>query len=360
MSRIKLLGLALLISSITFAQNSPLSTLKVRIVENDITKWTSDRPDGFAPFGVNGDHIHKKGEFMFSYTAQNIGNNSLQSGGVSVSEEYVFGLDYSVSPTSMSMGIDKFGIMYAPTNKLTVMVMGAYLNKSLDMQLSENLANTIADSNAVFKQKSSGLGDIKLIGLYQLRSKYKKAFHLNIGVSIPTGSVTQSSTNPMSTSTEVRQPYIMQLGSGSVDPIIGATYLVQKAKWSYGLQSINTLRIFENSEGYRQSSQLLVNFWHSRKISDLLSASIRVEENFRTAIIGSDANLNPKISPTHYTYNSSSSETLIYIGVNSYLYAGNLKGLRIAFELGFPSFSYYRGTQLANNGSALAGIHYSF
>ena len=42
--------------------------------------WTAGRPDGHAPLGVMGDHMHGKGEWMASYRYMSMDMDGLRSG----------------------------------------------------------------------------------------------------------------------------------------------------------------------------------------------------------------------------------------------------------------------------------------
>ena len=60
------------------------------------------RPDSHAPIGVMGDHMHKKGEWMFSYRYKTMNMNGSLNGSSSVSNQTILAR-YPVAPTSMTM-----------------------------------------------------------------------------------------------------------------------------------------------------------------------------------------------------------------------------------------------------------------
>ena len=64
---------AIIATSLTFAQEE-----NTKQKTNNL--WSSNRPDGHAPISVMGDHVHHKGEFMFSYRYMIMGMSHLKSG----------------------------------------------------------------------------------------------------------------------------------------------------------------------------------------------------------------------------------------------------------------------------------------
>ena len=96
--------------------------------------------DSHGPISLMGDHMHKRGEIMFSYRLNKMEMNKLFNGTKSLSVDKVMKAPnsasngkgtYMNSPVSMKMEMHMFGIMYAPSNKLTLMLMGNYQNKDM-------------------------------------------------------------------------------------------------------------------------------------------------------------------------------------------------------------------------------------
>ena len=98
-----------------------------------------------APIGVMGDHTHKQGEFMFSYRFMRMDMEGSRIGTDEVTPETIattvpnrfFGRPMQpptlrVVPTSMRMDMHMGGVMYAPTDRLTLMAMGMYVVKEMD------------------------------------------------------------------------------------------------------------------------------------------------------------------------------------------------------------------------------------
>ncbi len=128
------------------------------------------RPDSHAPIGVMGEHMHKKGEGMLSYRAMRMEMDGNRIGSDSVSPETIattvpnrfFGRPMQpptlrVVPTRMTMDMHMFGMMYAPTNNLTLMAMVNYIEKEMDHVTFRGPRGTTR--RGTFTTKSEGIGD---------------------------------------------------------------------------------------------------------------------------------------------------------------------------------------------------------
>ncbi|MEM6906637.1 MAG: transporter, partial [Pseudomonadota bacterium] len=161
------------------------------------------RADGHAPIGVMGDHMHKAGEFMFAYRfmfmnmdGNRIGTNSVspQTIATTVPNRF-FGTPgqpptLRVVPTDMTMQMHMLGAMYAPTDWLTLMAMGMYVDKSMDhLTFQGGMGTTVLGT---FETNSSGFGDTRVGGLIRLYDDETHHLHFNAGLSIPTGSIEET------------------------------------------------------------------------------------------------------------------------------------------------------------------------
>ena len=186
-----------------------------------------------GPIGVMGDHLHKAGEVMFSYRFMHMDMEGNRIGNRSVSPEEIVTTvpnrfagppTLRVVPTEMTMDMHMFGAMYAPSDIVTLMLMGMYIEKEMDHVTFQGMAGTTR--LGTFTTKSSGIGDTTATALVRLHDEPGHKLHANIGLSIPTGSITESDDvlTPMGTRPTLRLPYAMQLGSGTFDLKPGLTY----------------------------------------------------------------------------------------------------------------------------------------
>ena len=311
------------------------------------TSWSSLRPDGHAPIHVMGDHMHTQGEFMFSYRFMTMNMKGMLSESSEIQNATVFE-NYMAAPQQMTMNMHMLGFMYAPSDKLTLMVMGNYISNSMDLQTKMNVD---------FETSSKGFGDISVAGLLHLLSQKRQKVHANVGISIPTGSLDQRGDTPMMDN--VRLAYPMQLGSGTWDPYFGATYLGQSDKTSWGFQSLYKFRLGENSEGYTLGNQWSAGGWYAFKATKSFSFSGSLDYFKIGSIDGKDAELNPMMMPLFNANNSGRNQLNLGLGSNYLISDGVFKNLRLALEVTIPLSQSVEGIQMKNGLMSTFGVQYA-
>ena len=315
----------------------------------------STRPDSHAPIGVMGDHFHHKGEFMFSYRFMHMSMRGSRDGTGGVSPEAIVTREPNrfanppmqpptlrVVPTDMTMDMHMFGVMWAPSDKVTLMGMANYVEKEMDHVtfMGPVGANRLGE----FTTKSRGLGDTTVSALINLHEGEHHRWHVMGGVSLPTGDVDATDTilTPMNTRPTVRLPYPMQLGSGSYDWLTGLTYSGNGDRWGWGAQWRSTWRTSDNDDGYRLGDEHRLTGWLSYRFNSRLSASGRVEYYDRGNIAGQDPRI---VAPVQTADPDRQGIERVDAGVGLNLLLPGDKH-RIALELGAPIQEDLDGPQL--------------
>lgn len=311
--------------------------------------WEGFRPDSHAPIGVMGDHIHKTGEWMFSYRFMRMDMDGNRDGSDRLTTEEVFSRGYMVAPTSMTMDMHMFGVMYAPTDQVTFMAMAPYLSTEMDH---------VTRMGTRFSTRSDGFGDVKLTALVGVLDHPGRRVHLNLGVSLPTGSIDERGDTP--TTRNAKLPYPMQLGSGTYDLLLGATYFGQAQHWSWGAQALATVRTGENDNQYRLGNRFQSSVWLARVLSTSNSASVRVRYEDWKNIHGADPDLNPMMVPTADPSLRAGRRADLLLGWNFNGRQGLLRGQRLALEVGVPVYQSLDGPQLETDMTYMLGWQYAF
>ena len=324
--------------------------------------WTSHRADGHAPLGVMGDHTHSAGEIMVSYRYMLMDMSGSVDGTASLTDAEIVdpagAYQFMVTPTAMPMQMHMLGMMWAPTNSLTLMGMVPYLSNSMD---HVTRMSVMADPEAVaFTTGSSGIGDVKLSALYVLARPGRQRVHAHVGVSLPTGSIEAMDVTPASMGNEVQLPYPMQLGSGTVDLLPGLTYLGQTDQWSWGAQASGTIRLGENDRAYRLGHVGGGTVWGARQLSENFSVSVRSAVKSWGDVEGADAALNPMMVPTADPTLRNGTRVDVGLGVNFAVFHGTLDGFRIAAEIERPVYQSLDGPQLETDLMLTVGAQWAF
>lgn len=305
------------------------------------------RPDSHAPIGVMGDHLMREDEIMLSYRLMSMDMDGNRTGTSSVDTPLP---GYMVSPLSMDMQMHMLGVMYAPSDKLTLMLMLPYTSISMDHLVNMN--------SAKFTTESSGIGDVKLGATYGLFAKPGVDFLFNFVVNAPTGSIDErdNTTGP----NDVHLPYPMQLGSGTWDFTPGLTYVQTYDSWSWGAQGLYTFRTGTNDNGYTLGDIFDATAWAAKKLSDSTSLSFRLKALDWDNIDGSDSKLMlmPSMVPTADPNLRGGTRVDALIGINFVLPA--LSSLRLAAEVGAPVYQKLDGPQLETDLIFTLGAQYTF
>ncbi len=323
---------------------------------------------GHGPIGVMGDHLHQEGEWMFSYRFARMNMSGNRDGTNSLSpEEIVTGVNnrfappgtLRVVPTDMTMDMHMVGAMYAPTDSVTLMVMGMYVKKEMDHVTFAGMAGTTR--LGTFTTRSSGIGDTMVTGLVRLHDEEGHRVHLNLGVSLPTGSITETGQvlAPTGARPTLRLPYAMQLGSGTYDFMPGLTYTSEQASWGWGVQWHSTLRLGTNAEDYSLGDRHEITGWVAYQFQPWISLSGRLAARSEGKIDGIDRLIAGAVQTADPdNYGGERVEGLI--GVNFVGQSGILKGQRVAVEFGVPVYEDLNGPQLKNDYRLMVGWQKAF
>ncbi len=325
-----------------------------------------------TPIGVMGDHmLQKKGEWMlsFRYMYMDMGGNRI--GTDRVSSDFIaqnipnrfFGMPMQpptlrIVPTEMTMDMVMFEAMWAPSDWSTVMIMGNYLKK--DMKHTTYLGPTGTTVLGTFRTESSGIGDTYLGTMLRLYDAPESKVHLNLGITAPTGSTTETDRvlTPMNMTPTVRIPYAMQLGSGTWDAKPGITYNGHAKNFTWGAQYMGTFRIGDDN-GYDWGNVHEVTSWATWSSRAWFSSSVRLAWESRDRINGIDPNIAGPVQtadPNKYGGDS----LFGYLGVSLAGQSGGLRGHRLALEVGWPIDQDLNGPQMEVNFHLTAGWQYSF
>jgi hypothetical protein len=282
-----------------------------------------------------GDHLHPKGGLMVS-----LGHMSMTMGGNreendKISNEAIY-QSYNVAPQEMTMQMYMLSVMYAPSDKVTLMAMQGFAKKDMDLTARMMMNNMVMFND--FSTSSSGLGDLKLGLLYGLYPGGKTSLHINLKLNIPIGDIENRDITPMMA--DAKLPYAMQLGSGTFDITLGSTFKGNIRNFSWGLQQLNTFRTRINSEGYRFGNLYGLHAWSVYAVSNTFGVSARLSGRSEGDINGANPELNPMMVPPADPANYGGEVVNGAIGLNILL--ANNKLVR-GTEVSIPLYQNYNG-----------------
>ena len=312
-----------------------------------------------GPIGVMGRHTLPKGKFMLAYRAGHMEMSGLRSGTTDYAPDvaattlpngFAPPATLRVIPLTMEGDMQMVGGMYGLSDKVTLMAMVPYVKKSMTALTYSGMAGaTRLGTNTM---SSEGLGDIKVGALFNVHKKKRERLTLGLGLSLPTGSITETGRmlTPMGTRPIGRMAYTMQLGSGTYDLLPRLTWSNGKGRLNWGAQASGVIRLGSNDQGYSLGDKASVTAWTSYRAAKWVSYSARIEAETEGRIDGRDALIGgpmPGTDPRNY-----GGETLsVYGGADFTVQRGALKGHKIGLELGVPVYQRLNGPRLTRDWS---------
>lgn len=307
---------------------------------------------GVAPVSIMGEHAHGAGEWMLSYRYGLMDMQGLRDGTRSVNPQAVFSeYAYPVAPLRMRMQMHMMSLMVAPSDALTVMLMLPYRVLSMDHRV---VAGPKAGQE--FTTDTRGIGDVSLSAVYELFEFGGGRVLLNLGLSLPTGSIDERGITPASQGVPTRLPYAMQLGSGTYDLLPGLTYTETAGRWDWGAQALAVLRSGENANAYALGNRYQLNAWAGRVLVGAWHGGVRIGAQHWRAIRGADSQLNAQLVPTADPARSGG--TLWDAGLDVAFAIDHSQ--RLLAELSLPFYQRLEGPQLETDWRADVAWQYRF
>ncbi|MEM8912610.1 MAG: transporter [Planctomycetota bacterium] len=244
--------------------------------------------DKHAPAALMGDHIHAPGEWMVEYRYMNMYMDGNRAGTKSLNDSEVFSFDTSTNrgatPTNMTHEMHMVHLMRGMTENITLYTM--LMLPSLTMDHLRGPGNPAG--SGPFTTHNSGFGDTTIGALLRLYTDSDDDLILNLGGSLPTGSLFRTSSAPTNGLVDQPLPYPMRLGSGTFNARPGLTWKRYCDGGSVGLQFQTDLPLGRNYRDYSVGDTFQLNTWYSHLWTNQFSTSIRLENQWKTNYDGED------------------------------------------------------------------------
>lgn len=304
-----------------------------------------------GPIGVMGDHTHRAGEWMLSYRYMFMHMDGHRAGTRRLSSQDVYARGFGSAATEMDMEMHMLGMMYAPSDRLTLMAMANYVRKDMTMKMNPHMMGGGGHMmhGGSHSHSSEGIGDVTLTALLNVYQREAHSVHLNLGVALPTAKVDVKDAG-------VYQPYGMQLGSGTWDALFGLTYLGHSGDWSWGAQATARVGLeSENSSGFSYGDSANATAWLSRAITPSLSVSARLSYLYQDAVDGHYDGPHNHSAPPHFQANYGGH--VVEAGVGASV---TLRGHRLAAEVLVPVYQDANGVGMNREFSVVLGWQMAF
>lgn len=301
-----------------------------------------------TPKGVMGDHLHKQGGMMLSYSYMQMNMSGNRDGQKRTDVDDVL-QHFPVAPTSMTTRMHLMGVSWAPANWLTMMGMIPYVSRSMD-----HTTGVLGD----FKTSSGGIGDVSLMAMMRVFSTATHHVHVNMGLVFPTGPINERDDTP--TMRGAALPYPMQIGSGTFDLRPGMTYTGRAGKFRWGGQIGAVLRLGSNTNDYSQGDRYWVTPWVAMLLGRATSVSARLNYQSWGDVKGANPELNALMVQTSDPAIQAGDRLDLLFGLNFRPWMNGTSGHLFSVEAGFPIHQNLNGPQLETDLSIFAGWQFMF
>jgi len=218
---------------------------------------------GNMPMNIPGGGVPETHEFRFKVQPMFMRMQGLRSGASNVDGASLLGMPvmmgkptgkFMAVPENMNMSMLNLAAGYSFTDDFFAGVMAMYQDNRMDMRFNKMMAGMT--KRAGYTMKSRGLADTMLMTKYRLYADDPliptREVSLFAGASLPTGSISErNTTHPLAVRRQELLPYGMQLGSGTVDPMLGLLYQGSSSPWWWGVDATWTGRLYDNARNYR-------------------------------------------------------------------------------------------------------------
>ncbi|ARN81464.1 hypothetical protein [Methylocystis bryophila] len=286
-------------------------------------------PGAHIPAGVTGAYMVPAGEGMANFTpsfmhmsGNYIGSSqvspaqiassvfsgqwmkmTMSMGGMMPPKTMIKPVMLRIIPSSMDMQMYMLNTMYGLTDKLNLMFMASYAEKSMTMTTFAGMSGV-----AVLGQSSGttyGFNDAMIGGAYRIYQDTINHLQFNLMLALPIG--TQDRTvqmlSPMGAYMTMRAPYAMQIGTGTVDLVPTVAYSGIFGAWSWGALYRGRFPLDYNSEGYQFGAANELTAWGGYSFFKGVTATARIAASTQDHVHGADAlitGLSPPANPLYY------------------------------------------------------------
>lgn len=234
---------------------------------------------GNMPMNILGGGIPETHEFRFKIQPMFMRMQGLRSGASNVDGNSLLGMPvmggkptgkYMAVQKNMDMSMLNLAMGYSFSDDFFAGIMPMYQDNRMDMVF--NSAMSMMTKRSGYTMESNGMADTMLMTKYRIYADDllipTSEASLFVGASLPSGSISKrNTTHPMSERQSELLPYGMQLGSGTVDPMLGLLYQGSSSPWWWGLNGVYTGRWYDNQRNYRLGDVVRVDTYLMHQIS---------------------------------------------------------------------------------------------
>jgi hypothetical protein len=340
-----------------------------------------------APAGVMFDRVlDKAGAFSVGYrhgyglSGRDMIHGSSSVGDQAIADHACGAVACALRPTGSSTQVSTLELMYAPTDRLTLLIAPEFVDRRLDVRPLDGgfLSGAglgppgLGGGQPNYRHASGGLGDTGVYALVKLAETGGMRLQAGLGVGAPTGA-----DDVRRNASQDYANYDLQLGGGVWTLRPSLTWLGQAGPWSWGAQLSGVKRLENrNGAGYAFGDTFQATAWGGYSFLDWLSGSVRIAHTLQgaasgdfkphlvrqvvgytyvgdqaVAIYSQDLEPHEVSGPMDLARNQGGQYWDLGLGLSAVVPTGPLAGQRLSVEWAQPLADHVNGYQLKRTGT---------
>jgi len=312
--------------------------------------WDWTRIDAIGPAGVPLSRPVAEGQWRLSYSFEMSEFDGLRDGRDDLSSGMLFGAGFSTLPSEATFNTHRLELEHGLGGGWSVFGALPFVDREM--------LNWAAMGSTSFTTRSSGVGDVSFGTAYDQILCNGRLLRLNLGLSIPTGSVDESDADENGAAFLL--PYSMQRGTGTHDVMPGVTMVFQETSWSWGVNAQGRLHVGTNSEGWSWGPSMQASIWASRPWTRRLGTSLRLLGDFSSDLHGDADGADPTRNPIEGVGAQGGDRIDVAGGLQWLLDDRDGSQNLLTVEAAVPVDQWLKGPQLTMDWRLLVGWQWSF
>ncbi len=315
---------------------------------NEPVEYVEVAGTSHAPIGIPLSRQVATGQWALVVRASQDRYDGLRDSRDDLSTAEAFAGGYTIAPTERADSRLEIEALFGLDERWDLYALLPYSARDLDYESS---LTGPADVD------THGLGDIQIGGIFRSYDVDGTRLSYLIGVSIPTGDVSEK--GDYAGLIETKLPYDLQQGTGTFDLHPGVLWESRKGELLMGARAEGRIHMeTENDEGYFWSNSMRVDLWAGTELADDLTGTLRVRADWWGDLHSFDADLDPTQSPGEDSLRQGGTRVNLYGGVSWDL--NDERTQQLGLEVGVPVDEWLDGPQLSQELSLLLGWRASF
>jgi len=353
------MGFGILVLSAALAQSSPSDLTDASLadlLQMDVDQWRGEE---------------KKPKFSFDYTYLRSAFKGHRRGTKQVSDDEVLFDPASGEPRTatnfpvMQTEIDQTAHFFKPGWQIDDRI-GVSVSVPIIRQSSDHVS--IVPGYDSFAIASSGIGDVQLAGQFIALSHEKAQLSTSIGLSIPVGSIDKQGDTPRAPGDQ-QLPYTMQIGSGTWDVPLSASYSGTSVSLplNWQVEVAGRVRLGRNARGYRLGHRARGSGTLGFRVAEWLEPRLTASAIYWERIQGQDDDL---MVPGDFPFPTAVTDPALFGGEKLSLGGGLVVGIpgstgrlsyqRLVLQLSLPVLQSLNGPQPQESYTVSTGLHLAY